>query len=279
MLHVTRLLGGLIIAGAFTLAVIDFSHATTIINGDYRFESLTGNESGNNNVILFTHSNGGSGNDSSGANVDDANRLLPTGNHPASDTIFWMTSIGDLRAFYNLQFGPDKVNNIVLLLQVNESGNDSNPISLDTLTIYLNATTNNNLHPAGNDLTSAEQEAITSQSASSLLKQLGNSSQSLNEVIHGGNQDDWSILTFINPFDASFLPTDSLLFKFRISDLDNGPERLSLTGQRSNCEISPIGCRGTWGATAATSTGIPEPSTIILVGAALFFLFRGMRRN
>ena len=282
MTNRTTLPLGLIVAAMFLPTTMRFADATTITNGSYKFESLdsapSGTGLGNYNVILFAPSSGGSGNAGGSVNVDDSNTRLPTGNVSSSDALFWLTSIGDLRAFYDLQFGgAANVNNIVLFLDVNEEGTGSNPIHLDTLTIYKNAATSpNGLFPAGNDLTSGDQESITGQSGGSVLKQLAGS-QSLEQLATGGGSDDWAIFTFINPYDVSFAATDTLLFNFKISGLDNGPETLSISGKLTSCDFDPTGCGGTDGTTGNTAggtTGIPEPTPLFLLIVGLIGLAR-----
>lgn len=300
MTNFTKFLVGSIISGLLFQASISVAEAVTVTNGSYKFESLesvpAGTGLGGYNVILFAHSEGGSENSSGAVNVDDANRLLATGNISSSDSLFWMTSIGDLRAFYDVQFGgAANVNNILLFLDVNEEGSGSNPISLETLTIYKNASTNpNNLFPANNDLASEDQESITSQSNGSLLSQLSNNSLSLDQVATGGGSDDWAIFTFIDPCDAAFSPSDTLLFNFKISGLDNGPETLSISGKLTNCDFDPKGCgaitEGSTGSSAGTTTAnttgnstggtaggtteIPEPTPLLLLIVGLIGLAR-----
>ncbi len=255
--------------------------ATSLTNGDYTFQSLdpapTGTGFGTYSVILFENSAGGSGNSGDGVNVDNSNRLLPTGGGAGADasaSLFWMTSIGDLRAYYDLSFGANKVTNIVLFLDVNEEGSGSNPLNLDTLTIYKNSTTTpTSLNPTGlSDLTSDQQGSITGQSAGTLLTKLSTSPQSLDQFATGGGKDDWAIFTGINPYDPSFNVNDTLLFNFKISALDNGPETLSIRPDISNCDFSGQVC-------GSTSTEVPEPSTLFLLASGLVALGGAQRRQ
>jgi hypothetical protein len=248
--------------------VVDPATADTITNGSYTFNSLSpapnGSGLGNYNVILFAGANGGSGNTAGGVNVDNSNTQLPTGGTDTSGSLFWMTSVADLRAFYDLQFGQNTINNIVLFLDLNESGNGQNSsITVNTLDIYLNSTTNNGLNPVGNDLLSAQQEAITGRTGGTLLTSL-TSTQALGQIETGNGIDDWSIFTFINPY---LLPADgTLLFNLQLSQLNSGNEVLSISGVFSACDITPQGC-GTTGSstgttgTTTTSTGTTTGST------------------
>ena len=265
-MQVSKILLALIGAGLFAQASVAHIQATTITNGSYKFESLeaapSGTGQGSYNVILFAHSSGGSGNAGAGVNVDDSNRLLPTGNLSSSDSLFWLTSIGDLRAFYDLQFGGSaNVNNIVLFLDVNEEGGDPNAINLETLTVYKNAkTAPNEISPVNNDIVSDDQESITGQSNGSPLKQLSNT-QSLDQIGTGAGSDDWAIFTFVNPYDAAYSRSDTLLFNFKISGLDNGPETLSISGKLTSCDFDPEGCADTTSGTTGGTTGVTTAGT------------------
>jgi hypothetical protein len=129
---------GFLLSGAMAFGGLPTANATTIINGSYTLQSLdpapTGTGFGNYNVILFQNAAGGSGNSGDGVNVDNSNQNLPTGDpNTDSGSLFWMTSVGDLRAFYDLSFGANKVTKFVLFFDVNETGQpqDLNLVTLD----------------------------------------------------------------------------------------------------------------------------------------------------
>ncbi len=275
-----NLLLGCLLFGATAFVGLPTIGATTITNGSYTLQSLdpppTGTGFGSYNVILFQNSAGGSGNSGGGVNVDNSNGNLPTGDpNTDSGSQFWMTSIGDLRAFYDLSFGANKVTNIVLFFDVNETGQPQD-LNLVTLDIWKNATTTTTaLNPTGaNDLTSTQQQSITGQTGGTLLTQLGNSPQLLAQVATGSGADDWAIFTGINPYDPLLNANDTLLFNFRINTLNNGPEALSISGTISNCDFPGQTCPG---GTATTATGVPEPSTFMLLGAGLLIMGRRIR--
>jgi hypothetical protein len=251
---------GVALAAIFTLASMRLASADPIENGPYDFYALNpapnGSGLGNYNVILFENAPAGSGNAAGSVNVDNSNTLLPTGgNDVSSQSLFWMTSVAELRAFYEQQFS-SPINNIVLFLDLNESGNAANSsITIDTLTIYQNATTNNSLNPIGIDLPSDQQQGITGQTGGTILAQL-TSSQLLAQIATGQGIDDWSIFTFINPY---LLPSDAtLLFNLQLSHLNSGSEVLSISGTFSACDVDPNGCGTTTGTTGTTTS---DPTT------------------
>jgi|GEM_PF-5058507 len=264
MKKITKLAVGIVVGAASAWAVINPASALTFGNGDYTFTSLepapNGSGLGNYNVILFAGASGGADNTGGGVNVDNSNTLLPSGGTDTSGSLFWMTSVADLRAFYDLQFGQNTINNIVLFLDFNESGNAQNTsITVDALNVYLNSTTlNDNLNPIANDLPSDQQGSIIGQTGGTLLTSL-TSAQNLSQIQTGEGIDDWSIFTFINPY---LLPADgTLLFNLQLSQLNSGAEVLAISGTFSACDIMPEGCGTTGGTTGTTTTGTTSGST------------------
>jgi PEP-CTERM motif-containing protein len=261
MKTVSNLLLGFAIAAASVSVTTGPASALNFDNGDFGFYALNpapnGSGLGNYNIILYENAAGGSDNSGGTVNVDNSNTLLPTGSTSGSGTLYWLTTVADLQAFYLQQFPNTTINNIVLFLDMNEGGNGSNPITVSNLTIYKNATTSPILDPTG-DLTSAQQGSITSGSGT-ILKQLSNVGPSLDQQQTGQGVDDWAIFTFINPF--ALLPSDTLLFKFEINDLSGGGETLTINGAVTSCDIDPQGCPTTTTGSSGSSTTTGDPTT------------------
>jgi len=237
-------------------------------------EPANGTGLGNYNIILFTQGAGGAPNSGGAVNVDNSNTTLPPPGNPDPGSEFWYTSAGDLQAFYTQQFGLNAVNEIVLFLDVNEEGGGPNDIQIESLTIIKNPTTiipGTTPSPAGvGDLTSAEQESITGFTGGTTLASLSGDLVNLLQVDTGAGTDDWIIRTGINPY--SLLPSDTLLFVINLTNLDNGGETVSLSGEFRGCEPD---CGGI----AVTATGIPEPSSLILLAFGLLAVARRVRAS
>src|SRR3954470_16843834 len=102
---------------------------------------MVGSGNGTLDFIMLTESAGGSTNTSGPFNGDNANTQLPTGNGNTTANESFITSIGELRAFYILNFpngsGGSTVNQLVVMVDVNETGGPQT-INLDTFDITQN---------------------------------------------------------------------------------------------------------------------------------------------
>jgi len=230
----------------------------------------TGNEvqSGNGTLdYIFFWEGGGVGvseNAADGFDGDDANRDMPNGSQNVSVSESFVTSIGELREFYTLNF-PDGMcgstcHRMGLFVDVNQTGSGKD-LYLDTLTVVLNydAFGDDRDDPATYDVSSELQESTGSGfSGGTILAQLDAFTPKyigVNE--QGAGWADYIIDLGIDPFDSGFSDSDRILFFWESHGHNDGGETIYLSG--SYC--------------------IPEPATMALVGfGALLLLVRRKRR-
>ena len=214
---------------------------------------LQGSGNGGLDLRLFTSSTAANG------AFDDGNTSLPGGGSSFAES--YVTTVGDLRAFYTQQF-PNPIDEIILFLDLDES-NESERMNntLAKLDVIHNPATIQGNPVASGDVSSAEQNAINqTYSGGMLLTQLfPEPAENLPTVNQGAGFADYAIFTGINPFSLSFHPDDVLLFNISMALLSNGGEEIFVSGDLSGLDI--IGA-------------IPEPATI-LAGALLLLPFGG----
>jgi hypothetical protein len=200
-------------------------------------QHVTGSGNGTLDLRMFTYSGSEipnkSGNQPGDFNGDNGNNSLPQGGGSPDIGIFgesYITTAGDLKAFFNLNFAPNSVHNLFLLLDLNETG-DGQPInSLDKLDIILNpATVQGSPNPVG-DVSSAEQVAIKQvYTGGTKIAQLNpQPADNLPVNSQGAGFADYAIFTGIDPFTLN--DSDVLLFNVSMSHLNNGAEEIFLSG-------------------------------------------------
>jgi hypothetical protein len=230
-----------------------------------------GSGNGTLDLIVFTESAGGTQNSAGSFDADNANTNMPTGNTQSTANVTYVTSIGELRDFYILNFpngsGGSNVTNIAIFVDVNETGAPQD-ISLDKLDIITNynafTPAGNPLNnPFGNDINSGQQNGIgTGYSGGTVQASLDAGGKMLALNNQGAGYADHVIFTGINPFDPSFSPSTRILFHWESSIHDNGGETIFLSGL------------------VAPSDVVPEPaSAVTLVLAGAFGLAARRRRR
>lgn len=230
-------------------------------------EHMTGSGNGTLDVRMFTHSGSEIQNAAGMFNGDNGNNTLPNsgGADNASFVESYVTTAGDLKTFYTLNFSPpNSINEIVLFLDLNETGGGMPNNSLDKLEIVLNPTSiQGNPNPLG-DVTSGEQGAIDQiYTGGTIIASLASASGvNLPVISQGAGFADYAILTGVNPF--SLDDNDVLLLNVSMSRLSNGAEEIFLSGTYSSINIRPV----------------PEPSLVaLLVGGVLVCLVGAYRRR
>ena len=150
------LLLGMLAAPAAQAATITGSEILEIPSGQ------TGSGNGTLDLRLFTFSGSEIGNASGGSDFDNGNNTLPQGG--GADTNFfdesYITTAGELQAYFDLNFPGATGIQLVLFLDLNETGNGQPNNTLVLLDIVRNpVSVQGSPNPFG-DVTSDEQAAI-----------------------------------------------------------------------------------------------------------------------
>lgn len=262
-----------IACAALIASVFSFNQsslADTIVPSDIVFISQTFGSDGQGilDLELFNSQNGGTSNASGAFNGDNANNTLPKGGGASDGDFFaesYVTTAGEIQQFLILNFpngnGGSTVSELLLLLDLNESGPGAAINNLDLLEIVLNPTLINTNPDPASDLTGAQQAAINQiYTGGTMLAEL-ESSVNVPIMAQGTGNADYAILTGINPFLLD--PNDVVLFNFSMSSLSSGGEELFLSGTFSVNNIV-----------------VPEPfSGLVLAFASGLALFRRNRND
>ncbi len=242
--------------GAIALSSAAPAGAALITNSDIFGLDGTAVGSGNGTLdfILFTESSGGSTNASGPFNGDNANTAMPTGGGNTTASVTFMTSIGELRDFYRLNFpdgmGGSTVNQMVIFVDVNETGGLQD-INMNVLTIvsgYNQIYADGRDNPHLVDLSSATQNSTNLNfSGGTVLAALDSSPKNLPQQNVGAGQADYAIFTHVNPFSLSFADSTRILIHWESSLHNNGGETIFLSGS-----LGP-------------NDGLPEPATLALL--------------
>jgi hypothetical protein len=241
------------------------AHAVAIVAGDdpataITFQSLEFGQvkaaEGGLDLILMTGQNGvGVLNNEFGGNpptldVDDANGAMPTGgtSETPDEGLFYLTTIGEIRAYYDQAFGPGVVDRLVIFIDMQQAQQLS--FRNDLLEVVLNPeNVTGNPDPSG-DLTTAQQEAIVGFSGGTVLASTAFDVIEPQTINAGNAWADWAAITQIDPYDPIFNDSDTLLFHLIAGRFTAAAETLFLSG-------------------TATVNDIPEPETLGLLGLGL----------
>jgi len=228
--------------------------------------ALTGNEVGSGNgtldLILFTESAGGSGNSTAGFNGDDGCTDMPTGSGTPSATESYVTSMGEVRDFFRLNYpdgeGGSTVHRIALFVDLNQTGATNVVLNqLDLVIDYDASFGDDRDDPAAADVTSRLQNSTGAGfSGGTLLASLdGPKTLPLNE--QGGGWADYAIVIDVDPFDSAFTDQTRVLFHWSSTGHDDGGETIFLSG---------------------THADVPEPAVLGLLAAGAGLLLRRRRQ-
>jgi hypothetical protein len=250
-------MAALVVVGLVTAGPAVWADTITITSADI-FDTLgveQGSGNGTLDFIFFTESQGGAENSASGFDGDDANTDMPTGNHNTTAMESFVTSIGELRDFYKLNFpdglGGSTVDEIVLFVDINQTTSGSD-ISLDGLEIWIDydATFGDDRDDPGGtdpdgtyiDVDSSLQNATNSSFSGGTLAAVLDSPKLLPLLAqHGAGFEDYAILTGINPFDDAYCATTRILFDWQSSGHNDGGETIFLSGEYSAHDVPEPG--------------------------------------
>jgi hypothetical protein len=228
-------------------------------------QHVTGSGNGTLDLRMFTFSGSEIQNTSGSFNGDNGNNTLPQGG--GADTLSfaesYITTAGKLKSFYNLNFAPNSIHEIVLFLDLNETGGGIPTNSLDRLNIILNpASVQGNPNPLGGDVSSASQAAIDQVFSGGVRISKLNPEPADNLPVNsqGAGFADYAIFTGIDPF--SLNDSDVLLFNISMSSLNNGAEEIFLSGLY-----------------APTDLLVPEPGAASLVALGVIGIAALRRKN
>ncbi|MCC6680627.1 MAG: PEP-CTERM sorting domain-containing protein [Phycisphaeraceae bacterium] len=204
-------------------------------------QGVTGSGNGTLDLRMFTYSGSEIQNTSGAFNGDNGNNTLPHagGADTASFAESYVTTAGDLKAYYNLNFAPGSINQIMLMLDLNETGGGEPNNTLAKLDVILNPTSiQSNPSPLG-DVSSATQAAINQvYSGGSVIANLSpQPAANIPVNSQGAGFADYAIFTGINPFNLN--DSDVLLFNVSMSVLSNGSEEIFLSGSYAPLDIAP----------------------------------------
>lgn len=220
-------------------------------------QGLAGSGNGTLDLRMFTYSGSEVDNVAGAFNGDNGNNTLPHsgGADTSSFVESYATTAGELKACYNLSFPPGSIHEIVLFLDLNETGGGVATNTLDKLDVVLNPTSIQGNPDPSLDVLSTEQAAINQvYSGGTTIANLNpEPAANLPVINQGAGSADYAIFTGIDPLDLD--DGDVLLFNVSMSHLSDGSEEIFLSGMYSPSDVS-----------------VPEPGTLVLLAMGLLGL-------
>jgi hypothetical protein len=224
-------------------------------------QNVTGSGNGTLDLRLFTFSGSEIQNSAGLFNGDNGNNTLPQGG--GSDTMSfvesYVTTAGKLKAYFLLNF-PNPPSEVVLFLDLNETGGGQPTNTITKLDIILNpATIQGNPDPVNTDVSSATQAGINQVYTGGTLLENLNPQPADNLPVNnqGAGWADYAIFTSLQPFALN--DNDVILFNISMERLNNGAEEIFLSGTYAPSDV-------------------PEPSSLALLLAGGLVLLRRRRR-
>jgi hypothetical protein len=236
--------------------------STDIVSTPKASDFGTGSGNGTLDLRLMTFSGSEIQNESGAFNADNGNNTLPQGGGQDTSTFdeSYLITASELRAYYDLNFGVDAIDELVIFFDVNETGGGTTTNNLTVFDIVLSPTTIQGNPDATGDVTGVEQAAINQiYTGGSIIANL-DSSKNLATNEQGAGFADYAIFTGINPYLLG--ASDILLFNFSMDELNNGAEEFFLDGTFSGADVQD----------AVDNSIVPVPAAVWLFGSALGLL-------
>jgi hypothetical protein len=221
-------------------------------------------------LVLLAPSGAGSLNNPAGPlNFDNSNTDMAAGATVAANESY-LTSVGELREFYRLNFpdgsGGSTVDELLLMAQINQAG----PLALEELAVVIDYSLPDSpsaQDPAASDVTATVQNATNGGFEAGTGTRLLHLTAPLPlSDLHAG--PDYAVATGLNPFDPSLADGTRLLVNWRSSGHDGLGETLFLSGQLSPEDLcEPLGACGAAPApdpSAEEHSPVPEPASWVL---------------
>lgn len=212
----------------------------------------TGSGNGTLDLRLFTFSGSEIPNTAGTFNGDNGNNKLPNTNSGGDVWTFgesYVTTAGELKTYYNLNFPAGSVHEIVLFLDLNETTGDSQLTNtLTRLDVIVNPMSIQGAPDPFGDVSSAQQVAIKQVYTGGAAIAYLNPEPAANIPVNtqGAGFADYAIFTGIDPFGLN--DSDVLLLNVSMANLSNGAEDIFLSGTY-----------------APTDIRIPEPASMTLL--------------
>lgn len=186
--------------------------------------------------------------------------------NPAVVDAFYITSIADIRNFYELQFsdgiGGSTITEMMIMMDLNESV--AGDVNFDLLDVIINSSdvyddARDTADTA--DISSATQFLTTVATGGTTIANYATDTSfttSKATVENGSGWADYGVSTGINPFDVAYADTDRITFHIQFSSVTNGSEEIFLSGEYSTEDVIAV--------------ELPEPATMLLLGLGGLFL-------
>jgi hypothetical protein len=204
---------------------------------------VSGSGNGTLDLRLFTFSGSEVQNTAGLFDGDNGNNALPNTNATKDLSSFvesYVTTAGELKTYYALNFPAASVHQIVLFLDLNETRDGATDNVIERLDIVLNPLSIQGDPDPFDDVSSDTQADIDQvyTGGSLLAYLLPQPAQSIPLNNQGAGFADYAIFTGVDPF--ALADDDVLLFNVSMSALSNGAEEIFLSGTYAARDVTVV---------------------------------------